>query len=332
MEADLETLSPVGAVGPGPRHKHASSVSTLSNSTAIPSPTTPSSRPRSSTSPDDGAVKRMVDHDSLVSIRLSEPPARQLTLNTNIPPTNGAGSPAVQSSRRSLFTNSLSPGSTRPTPLGSPLDPNEDLSPVTSISSSRLRTNLQDELDGADDDSKTISGAEVEDSDDEEVDWDELQKTEDAESKVSEEDVGLAATALKPSLEMGFSDWLFTDNDFLADYCYAVGPTRTGKRGAGYEPQERQGAGRREVTTICQKTTATLDGAITKYGAGPSARTSTILDAATAPDDGSRILRGPREGLSPDSGPSAHALDQQDPERHSPAPSRSGLAKHVRGT
>lgn len=96
-----------------------------------------------------------------------------------------------------MFTNSLSPGSTSPTPLGSPLDPNEALSPVTSIASSRLRTNLQDELDGADDDSKTISGGEVEDSDDEEVDWDELQKTEDAESKDSEEDVGLAAIGLE---------------------------------------------------------------------------------------------------------------------------------------
>lgn len=192
--ADLETLSPVGTAGPGSRHKHASSVSTLSSSTARPSSATPGSRPRSSTSPDDGAVKRIADHDSLVSIRLSEPPARQLTLNTDFSPVNGSGSPTIQS-RRSLLASTLSPGSISRSPLSSPLDPNESLSPVTSIQTSSLGVNLQDELDGADDDNKTISGADGEDSDDEEVDWEELQKTEDAESKENEEDVRLVRPA-----------------------------------------------------------------------------------------------------------------------------------------
>lgn len=185
MEADLETLSPVGAFGSGPEHKHASSVSSLSASTAVPSPTSSELRQRSSSDPDNGAVKRIVDHDSLVTVRLSEPPTRQLTLNTNVS-THGT----IQS-RRSLFANTLSPGSISQSPLSSSFDPNEDLSPVTP--SSALRSNLQDELEGVDDDTKTISGVEPEDSDDEEVDWDQLQKTEDAESKHNDEDVGFSS-------------------------------------------------------------------------------------------------------------------------------------------
>lgn len=216
MEADLETLSPVSAVGPAPKHTHASSVSTLStsrsnstsNSTAFSSPTIAERRQRSSSNPDNGAVKRIVEHDSLVTVRLSEPPTRQLTLDTNVPATHGTVSPArdfyrashppgsyfasqspAGQARRSLFSNTLSPGSISPVPLSSSFDPNEALSPVLSIPSSSLRPNLQDELDGVDDDSKTISGVEGEESDDEEVDWEELQKTEDAESKDNEEDV-----------------------------------------------------------------------------------------------------------------------------------------------
>lgn len=195
MEADREeTFSPIEAVGPvlTPNHKHVSSLSTF---TASPSPTRAERRQRSSSNPADvTGVKHLTEHDSFTTVRLSEPPSRQLTLNTNIP-THGT----IQD-RRNLFDNILSPVSTTvspgaASPLSSPLsrvDPNEDLSPVTSIPSSSLRLNLQDELEGLDDDSKTISGVEEEESDDddEEVDWDTLQSKEDAESNLNEEDVG----------------------------------------------------------------------------------------------------------------------------------------------
>ncbi|KAJ4385500.1 hypothetical protein N0V93_009928 [Gnomoniopsis smithogilvyi] len=190
MESDQnETLSPIEAVGSvlTPTHKHASSLST---STATPSPTFADRRQRSSSNPSDGAsVKHSAEHDSFTTVRLSEPPARQLTLNTNVS-THGT----IQD-RRSLFGNTLSPQSASISPGPSPLsarfsriDPNECLSPVTSIPSSSLRPNLQDELEGLDDDSKTISGVEAEDSDEEEVDWETLQSKEDAESNLNEED------------------------------------------------------------------------------------------------------------------------------------------------
>lgn len=203
MEADRdETFSPIEAAGSiltPTRQKHASS---LSNSTATPSPTSEKRRQRSSSNPSDGAgVNHPAHHDSFTTVRLSEPPSRQLTLITNVS-TYGT----IQN-RRSLFGNTLSPASATLSPSAvSPLssrfsrvDPNEDLSPVTSIPASTLRPNLQDELDGVDDDSKTISGGEPEDSDDdeEEVDWDTLQSKEDAESNLNEEDVGHVSSLWK---------------------------------------------------------------------------------------------------------------------------------------
>lgn len=177
MEADQETAIGIETTV---RHKHASS-------TAIPSPTVSEYRQRSSSNPQDGTPKHSTEHDSLVTVRLSEPP-RPLTLNTNVP-LNGS-----LLNRRSAFANKLSPGLASPGPLNSPFNPDEGMSPVVAdIPDSRHGQNLQDELDDAqDDDSKTISGPEAEDSDDEEVNWDQLQKTEDEESKDNEEDVGAA--------------------------------------------------------------------------------------------------------------------------------------------
>lgn len=176
MEADQETAIGIDTtVG----HKHASS-------TTIPSPTVSdyqNYRQRSSSNPQDGTPKHSTEHDSLVTVRLSEPPARQLTLNTSNLSLNGS-----LVNRRSAFANKFSPG-----PLHSPFNPDESMSPVVAgLPGSGYGQNLQDELDDAqeDDDSKTISGPEAEDSDDEEVDWDQLQKTEDAESKDNEEAVG----------------------------------------------------------------------------------------------------------------------------------------------
>lgn len=315
MEADLETLSPVSAVGPAPKHEHASSVSTLSTSrsnststsTSVSSPVVAERRQRSSSNPDNGAVKRIVEHDSLVTVRLSEPPTKQLTLNTNVPATYGTISPArgfsrashptgsyfaassPAESRRSVFANTLSPGSISPGPLSSPLDPNEALSPVTSIPSSSLRPNLQDELEGADDDSKTISGAEGDESDDEEVDWEELQKTEDAESKDNEEDVRSISPSGPSALRIAshICIYLGTDNGLVAtDYCYAAGSTGTGERKDLSEPEKCQGASCRETPAgIYTEATASFNGAIEAHGPGSATRAPPILHAATASDD-----------------------------------------------
>lgn len=184
----------VAAAGSEPRsstsitqNKHASSSNVSpSTPTATASPTVSEKRQRSSSNPAVGPVRRIAEHDSLVTVRLSEPP-RQLTLNTNV---------STIAARRSLLANTLSPASSAASPrhLSSPsADPDEFLSPVTSIPSGITRPNLQEELDGFNDDAKTIGPTEEEDSDDEEVDWEQLQKTEDAEcNKETDEDVGTA--------------------------------------------------------------------------------------------------------------------------------------------
>lgn len=128
-------------------------------------------------------MKRSDEHDSLVTVRLSEPP-KQLTLNTNVD-TNGT----IQN-RRSLFSANLSASPISPSPLSASSETKLDdeiMSPVTTTYGSKA--NLQQELDAlqdTEDDSKTISGVEAaeetddDDDDDEEVNWDQLQKTEDA--------------------------------------------------------------------------------------------------------------------------------------------------------
>lgn len=232
MEADQETAIGIETtVG----HKHASS-------TAIPSPTVSdyqNHRQRSSSNPQDGTHKHSTEHDSLITVRLSEPPARQLTLNTSNLSLNGS-----LVNRRSAFANILSPG-----PLHSPFNPDEGMSPVVAgLPGIGYGQNLQDELDDAqeDDDSKTISGPEAEDSDDE-VDWDQLQKTEDAESRDNEEDVGyyffLWSRRFARCIRLLHLCRFANCRIFSTDYCYAIGSVGTGKRQAGYEPEEHQSEG-----------------------------------------------------------------------------------------
>ncbi|ROW04530.1 hypothetical protein VMCG_04998 [Cytospora schulzeri] len=176
MEADQETIVAAPA-----KQGHASSAS-IPASIAASSPTTSEpTRQRSSSQPSDGPMRKIAEHDSLVTVRLSEPP-RPLTVNTNVSP-NG-----TTSNRRSLFADALSPTPISPSPLSASSETantdDELMSPVTTTHNSK--TNLEDELEGAkDDDSKTISAIEevAEESDDEEVDWEQLQKKEDAQSK-----------------------------------------------------------------------------------------------------------------------------------------------------
>lgn len=237
MEADQETAIGIETtVG----HKHASS-------TATPSPTVSDyqgHRQRSSSNPQDGTPTHSTEHDSLVTVRLSEPPARPLTLNTSNLTLNGS-----LLNRRSALANKSSP-----VPLHSPFDPDEVMSPVVAgIPGSGFGQSLQDELDDAqeDDDSKTISGPEAEESDEEEVDWDQLQKTEDAESQDNEEAVGLFSSSFLVPMRFvaRFIRLLHVRRFancriFLTDYCYAIGSVGAGKQQAGYESEEHQSQGR----------------------------------------------------------------------------------------
>lgn len=164
-------------------------------------------RQRSSSQPSEGPVKRSDEHDSLVTVRLSEPP-KQLTLNTNVD-TNGT----IQN-RRSLFSANLSASPISPSPLSASSETKLDdeiMSPVTTTYGSKA--NLQEELDALqdnEDDSKTISGveaAEESDDDDEEVNWEQLQKTEDAVVKDNDsEDVRfIPVSGLHSGLPMGLA-------------------------------------------------------------------------------------------------------------------------------
>lgn len=150
-------------------------------------------------------MKRNDEHDSLVTVRLSEPP-KQLTLNTNVD-TNG-----TNQNRRSLFSANLSASPISPSPLSASSETKLDdeiMSPVTTTYGSKA--NLQEELDALqdnEDDSKTISGveaAEESDDDDEEVNWEQLQKTEDAVVKDNDsEDVRfIPVSGLPNGLPMG---------------------------------------------------------------------------------------------------------------------------------
>lgn len=177
MEADQQTIVAVSA-----KQRHDSSTS-IPASIAASSPTTSEpNRQRSSSQPSHGPTRKIAEHDSLVTVRLSEPP-KPLTVNTNV------SSNGTNSNRRSLFADALSPTPISPSPLSAssqtPSSDDELMSPVTTTHNSK--TNLKDELEGAidDDDSKTISAADgyTEESDDEEVDWEQLQKKEDAQSK-----------------------------------------------------------------------------------------------------------------------------------------------------
>jgi hypothetical protein len=176
------------------------------------------SRQRSSSQPSEAPVKRNDEHDSLVTVRLSEPP-KQLTLNTNVD-TNGT----IQN-RRSLFSANLSPSPISPSPVSASSETKLDdeiMSPVTTTYGSKA--NLQQELEALnenEDDTKTISGVEVatesdvddDDDDDEEeeeeVNWEQLQKTEDAVVKDTDsEDVSfIPVSGLTHGLPNGPPQW-----------------------------------------------------------------------------------------------------------------------------
>jgi hypothetical protein len=140
---------------------------------------------RSNFSPNAGEVeKRAMDHDSLVTVRLSEPPS--LHINTSIPP-------SLLPSRKTVYGIEYTPTDVMTESVeeeGSGTDLGGELETPTSGQS----LNLQDELEqsGSTGDAED-AGAEqaVEErtsSDSETVDWDQLQKTEEMESQDQDSD------------------------------------------------------------------------------------------------------------------------------------------------
>ncbi|KAH9909127.1 rab-GTPase-TBC domain-containing protein [Xylariomycetidae sp. FL2044] len=138
---------------------------------------TASTEPNMPQSPVEKDGRSMFAHDSMVTVRLSEPPS--LSVNTDIPPN-------VMPSRKSIFGPMCTP--TSATVMA--VNENETVvaSPVSRMSVETPR-NLEEELQDSDDTEcdkiggQTLADDEMDESDTEEVNWEQLQKTEDEQVK-----------------------------------------------------------------------------------------------------------------------------------------------------
>ncbi len=136
-----------------------------------------------------------MDHDSLVTVRLSEPPV--LHVNTTLPPKTGQVS-------KSPYGNEYTPVDAMAEVVQEEEDNNSETVQTPTSASEHGKT-LQDELGGdqeeedeqAEEDETAI--AELRNSSDSEVvNWDQLQKTEDQESKEQDSDNVSSIQAVRP--------------------------------------------------------------------------------------------------------------------------------------
>jgi hypothetical protein len=139
-----------------------------------PSPTAKTSSMTMAKSPDEKDHPVLPGHDSMVTVRLSEPP--NLSVNTNLPP-------GIPSSRRSIFGPEFIPTPTSTTiSRQQEAEVEDDASPRTAVHGSK---NLSEELqDSAEEDENTEEILRNEpreslDESEDEVNWDKLQKSED---------------------------------------------------------------------------------------------------------------------------------------------------------
>lgn len=147
-------------------------------------------------------------HDSMVTVRLSEPPS--LSVNTDLPPN-------ALPSRRSIFGPECTP--TSATAVATPLKESESiaeeedcLSPKTSTEpQSTLADELGDSISSPDDQSdsprNSISTADS-DTEDEEVNWEKLQETEDQEVKDQDDNDNVCRCALVHDFSPPTQTWL----------------------------------------------------------------------------------------------------------------------------
>ncbi|KAK3353601.1 rab-GTPase-TBC domain-containing protein [Lasiosphaeria hispida] len=157
---------------------------------------------RSNSSPITADVERKVmDHDSLVTVRLSEPPS--LHINTSIPPN-------PLPTRKTMYGLDYTPSVTMAEALEEEEDSSSDSTPSTPVSD--RGQSLQEELQESDSDSDQEQDTEAEAEEDadkselsiersstgsEAVDWDQLQKKEDMESKEQDSDNSTAVLLAK---------------------------------------------------------------------------------------------------------------------------------------
>jgi hypothetical protein len=262
-------------------HQHAQQ-DTISTPSTADSDSNPSPNVPVPVSAAPEADRRSIGHDSLVTVRLSEPPA--LHVNTDVPTSS---LPA----RRSLYGNEYTPTDAMAEAVAEEDDSSSDDADAKTPSSERGRS-LQDELQGGSDDEEhdeeadQTQVAEVRQSaDSDKVNWDQLQESEDEEAKDHDaENVGSFVTW-----------WPRGDADSRATvYSASLGSFGAREQQIGDKSQERQGPScRGQAGTRTQPAAeAAVNGAATANGQRPSAGGSAILDASASPHDRSRILHG----------------------------------------
>lgn len=121
--------------------------------------------------------KRPMDHernDSLVTVRLSEPP-QPLVVDTNVMP-----------SSKSFFGTEYTPADAMAETLREEEDTRSKRDSMASEASGGFARNLQSELEAG---NEEMADQDAQSSDEEEVDWEQLQETEEKESKDQDSDM-----------------------------------------------------------------------------------------------------------------------------------------------
>ncbi|KAI1258868.1 rab-GTPase-TBC domain-containing protein [Xylariaceae sp. FL1019] len=157
------------------------------NASSPTSPASPANRTSSVTSPVHMDDPRFPNHDSMVTVRLSEPPS--LSVNTDLPVT-------VLPSRKSIFGPECTPTSATAASVkredGGERDSTQEALPEESVDDEQQDSHSSMTLDR-----KRDSDATLEDSDTEEVDWDQLQKTEDEQVKSDDNSTAMLLARLE---------------------------------------------------------------------------------------------------------------------------------------
>jgi len=149
----------------------------------------PSTEPDPMTSPVD---IKAPGHDSMVTVRLSEPPS--LSVNTDLPV-------AVMPSRRSIFGPQCTPNSavisdeTNDQASSDGVNAEQEADVKTPTTAVGEVENTNGSVDGED----GLQDEDAEESDTEEVDWERLQKTEDEQVKDPDDNVGITGRIEMPS-------------------------------------------------------------------------------------------------------------------------------------
>ncbi len=383
-DSDVKTAKP-GAASTG-----AASADPMSEPpSAAPAPASaPAAAPAPVPAPEDTET-RNIDHDSLVTVRLSEPPT--LHVNTSLPM-------SILPSRRSLYGNEYTPTEAM-AEIVHEEEHNDEGSEgfPTPTPASKLGKSLQDELDDGEEpkeeteevleekeeesgeeekekeesekakedkrgagieeesteEDKTEVGTPRNSSESEEVNWEQLQKSEDQESKIQDSDnvrlcfysfplfslrvstLLLAADDVRdapPTWGMCLSGIQLACADMSIVHRNVARTPRAGKQQTRDESEEHQGTSRGKPQICRPSTAAPLDGTVKTNGPRPDTIFSTILSAPSAPHDGSRILPRSCQRLSADSGSLADPALEQDPKRHPASAARHRLAEHVGGS